>query len=230
MTALRIPSPREGWRAFAGEVGVIVLGVLIALGAQQLVENWQTRKDVAAFRETVDREVAYNLYALDMRDRQVDCDRRKVAELEAWVVRSRSGAAMPPIYPYPPHTSSPYWGAWTSRDAETYRQLPAEVRQKYAMFFDGLANYITSTGRQLDAWAELRQFGEPGPLTIAERRTVRMRIERLKRSIAIDHENIGYERKVAAQLGIRAIEPQDIGAEELANALRCRSILTPPQS
>jgi hypothetical protein len=28
--------PLHGWRAFAGEVGVIVLGVLIALGAQQL--------------------------------------------------------------------------------------------------------------------------------------------------------------------------------------------------
>lgn len=31
----RIPTPLHGWREFAGEVGVIVLGVLIALGAQQ---------------------------------------------------------------------------------------------------------------------------------------------------------------------------------------------------
>lgn len=227
MTWLR---PRDGWRAFAGEVGVIVLGVLLALGAQQAVESWQIRRDVVAFRETIDREVSYNLYALDMRDRQVECDRRKVAELEAWLVRSRNGASMPPIYPYGPHTSSPYWGAWNSRDAETYRQLPAEVRQKYAMFYDGLANYITSSLRQIDAWSELRQFGEPGPLTITDRRTVRMRIERLKRSIAIDHENIGYERKAAGQLGIRAIEPQDIGKEALAEGLRCRSILVPPKT
>ena len=35
---LRIPKPLRGWREFAGEVGIIVLGVLIALGAQQLVE------------------------------------------------------------------------------------------------------------------------------------------------------------------------------------------------
>jgi hypothetical protein len=35
---LRIPEPLHGWREFAGEVGIIVLGVLIALGAQQLVE------------------------------------------------------------------------------------------------------------------------------------------------------------------------------------------------
>ncbi len=35
---LRIPKPLHGWREFAGEVGIIFLGVLIALGAQQLVE------------------------------------------------------------------------------------------------------------------------------------------------------------------------------------------------
>lgn len=38
--------PLNGWRAFAGEVGIIVLGVLIALGASQLVENWQWRQQV----------------------------------------------------------------------------------------------------------------------------------------------------------------------------------------
>ena len=32
-----LPKPIHGWRAFWGEVGIIVLGVLIALGAQQLV-------------------------------------------------------------------------------------------------------------------------------------------------------------------------------------------------
>ncbi|URD60378.1 hypothetical protein M8312_11380 [Sphingomonas sp. KRR8] len=35
---LSIPKPIHGWREFAGEVGIIVLGVLIALGAQQPVE------------------------------------------------------------------------------------------------------------------------------------------------------------------------------------------------
>jgi hypothetical protein len=34
-----LPKPLHGWRAFAGEVGIIVLGVLLALAAQQLVEE-----------------------------------------------------------------------------------------------------------------------------------------------------------------------------------------------
>ena len=30
-----LPKPLHGWRVFVGEVGIIVIGVLIALGTQQ---------------------------------------------------------------------------------------------------------------------------------------------------------------------------------------------------
>jgi hypothetical protein len=46
---VELPKPLHGWRAFVGEVGVIVLGVLIALGAQELVEslNWHEKVEAA---------------------------------------------------------------------------------------------------------------------------------------------------------------------------------------
>ena len=34
-----LPKPLHGWREFAGEVGVIVLGVLIALGFEQIASE-----------------------------------------------------------------------------------------------------------------------------------------------------------------------------------------------
>lgn len=34
-----LPKPLHGWRTFAGEIAIVVIGVLIALGAQQVVEN-----------------------------------------------------------------------------------------------------------------------------------------------------------------------------------------------
>ena len=36
---LHLPKPLHGWREFAGEVGIIVLGVLIALAADALIER-----------------------------------------------------------------------------------------------------------------------------------------------------------------------------------------------
>jgi hypothetical protein len=47
---VRLPKPLRGWREFGGEVGVIVLGVLIALAAQQAVEWVHERQDVAQLR------------------------------------------------------------------------------------------------------------------------------------------------------------------------------------
>jgi hypothetical protein len=41
-----LPKPLHGWRAFAGEVGIIVIGVLIALGAEQMVETLHWRQKV----------------------------------------------------------------------------------------------------------------------------------------------------------------------------------------
>lgn len=33
-----LPKPLHGWHKFAGEVGIIVVGVLIALASEQVVE------------------------------------------------------------------------------------------------------------------------------------------------------------------------------------------------
>jgi hypothetical protein len=47
----RLPKPLHGWREFAGEVGIIVVGVLIALGAEQVVESlhWANKSRSAKF-------------------------------------------------------------------------------------------------------------------------------------------------------------------------------------
>jgi hypothetical protein len=43
---VHVPKPLHGWRALAGEIGIIVVGVLIALGAQQLAEDWHQRAEL----------------------------------------------------------------------------------------------------------------------------------------------------------------------------------------
>jgi len=46
---VHLPKPLHGWRAFVGEVGIIVLGVLIALAADALIErtNWLRKVKLA---------------------------------------------------------------------------------------------------------------------------------------------------------------------------------------
>ena len=42
----RFPRPLHGWRALAGEIGVIVVGILIALTGEQLVQQFHDRSDL----------------------------------------------------------------------------------------------------------------------------------------------------------------------------------------
>jgi len=52
-----LPKPLHGWREFAGEVGIIVIGVLIALGAEQLIERLQWRDKVHETTIQLDAEL-----------------------------------------------------------------------------------------------------------------------------------------------------------------------------
>lgn len=52
-----LPKPLHGWREFAGEVGIIVIGVLIALGAEQVVERWHSDAQANQARATLRAEI-----------------------------------------------------------------------------------------------------------------------------------------------------------------------------
>ena len=64
---VHLPKPLHGWREFAGEVGIIVIGVLIALGAEQVVETVHGNAEVRQFRGAVSDELAYDLGAYKQR-------------------------------------------------------------------------------------------------------------------------------------------------------------------
>jgi hypothetical protein len=59
----RLPKPLHGWREFAGEVAIIVLGVMIALGAEQVVETLHWKHVAAAARESVGEEMNGEYFA-----------------------------------------------------------------------------------------------------------------------------------------------------------------------
>lgn len=57
---VHLPKPLHGWREFAGEVGIIVIGVLIALGAEQVVETIHLRQEALGAEQRIKDELAGN--------------------------------------------------------------------------------------------------------------------------------------------------------------------------
>jgi hypothetical protein len=90
-----LPTPLHGWRAFAGEVGVIVLGVLIALGFGQLAESMHDNIVAEQARDAIRAEVRENLWWLNVRERDESCIRRRLAELGDLLAQARQGAQIP---------------------------------------------------------------------------------------------------------------------------------------
>ena len=78
-----LPKPLHGWREFAGEVGIIVIGVLIALGADSLLEDWRWHRQVEQANETFKTELltsagnAYERFAIQ------DCLTGRLREIAA---------------------------------------------------------------------------------------------------------------------------------------------------
>jgi len=80
---IHLPKPMHGWRAFAGEVGIIVLGVLIALGFGQVVEQWQWHREVGETRQAIADEIAVSAVQGAERLAIEDCLRDRIGELSA---------------------------------------------------------------------------------------------------------------------------------------------------
>ena len=64
---LQMPKPLHGWREFAGELGVIVLGVLIALGLGQFAQACNDRKSTCDARDAIRAEISSILGQLSLR-------------------------------------------------------------------------------------------------------------------------------------------------------------------
>jgi hypothetical protein len=85
--------PIHGWRAFAGEVGIIVLGVILALAFGQLAQAWQWRQDVRTARAAIHREMAFDLALAADRLRIAKCVDRHLGDASQRIeVVAQSGA------------------------------------------------------------------------------------------------------------------------------------------
>ena len=95
----KLPTPMHGWRTFRGEVGIIVIGVLIALGAQQVAERWRDRQLAEQTRTAVAEEINQNLLNLSLRATAEPCFGRRLDELHAIVIAwGRTGTFETPLW------------------------------------------------------------------------------------------------------------------------------------
>jgi hypothetical protein len=153
-----LPKPLHGWREFAGEVGIIVIGVLIALGAEQLVEAAHQRQEGAQAERIIRSEVELNLGRLQSRMEIHSCVVRRIDQIQALL----DGAASDSTIITPSWIGRPqYWTYLNSRwQAESQAGRAALVDPSrlsyYGIMYSRMQNLLDEMGVEQTDWAKLR--------------------------------------------------------------------------
>ena len=223
-----LPKPLHGWREFLGEVGIIVIGVLLALTAEQIVEAWHWRNEAREFRRAVDKEAALNLgyYAVDQL--QAKCAAQRLDQLVQVLQRSRDGQpvrlATGINQPYLPDLS---FSVWDSKDPQAFAQLPLDVRLQYAQLYELFRTTEGISQAQNVTWKKMAAFEEEGPWTLDDRRQLRALIDDaggLRYALSGNWPDVLQH---ATSLGIQPeMEPWEKDmARGIPKSVLCRSIL-----
>jgi hypothetical protein len=181
---IHLPKPLHGWREFLGEVGIIVIGVLIALGAEQLVEDLHWRNEVQEMDRRIQAEVVENLTNAEERFAIEMCLRPRLGELRDSLLLDRAiwpgsrasfaddiyKSGFPSVY----RTPSRPWieASWhTALNGEALGHFNPDRVQLLAPIFDDIDQLRGMQAEEVRASEELGDLAFAGPISAAERRS-----------------------------------------------------------
>ncbi len=172
-----LPKPLHGWREFTGEVGIIVIGVLIALGAEQVAETWHWREQVHGGRDALRGDFINIVEDADERIAEDRCIRARLALLRN-LLDANAGRL-----PAMGHIGSPPARPWypTSWDSLVASDVSTHMSRDDLLMFGGIAHQARgaedSVNREIDDWAVLyTMVGPARPLAAGEAAQLRKAI------------------------------------------------------
>jgi hypothetical protein len=133
------PKPWHGVREFLKEYLIIVVGVLTALGAEQVVEWAHNRAEVTEAREALRQEISANARSLRFALAE---DRCFLVSLDHYVAWAKGGPRAPPVIDstgFPGTFSS----VWDVARAGAVAHMPLKERMAYANFYALAGNHLT---------------------------------------------------------------------------------------
>jgi hypothetical protein len=159
-----LPKPLHGWREFAGEVGIIVVGVLIALGAEQVVEEIHWNREVAGAREALGYEIADSVGQGYEREHIYQCVERRLDLLAAIVDKAGETGRLPPLGS-PASTPFRSWvdATWrTTMAGDAASHFGRRELDIYGVVYVFIQYLQQLSPRELTVWSRLDSVAGPG--------------------------------------------------------------------
>jgi hypothetical protein len=220
------PKPWHGWREFLKEYGIIVLGVLTALGAEQLVETLHWRHKVDQADGALRRELEENVGFASVQQSMNACSKRYADILEAAVIKNRPDV-IEALHKWGMPLSGRPWhlDTWTAAlDAQIPDRLPPETVQAYSLAFHLVSSESSQQYELIDLYGQswTGRFGHlDNPVVATEliRFVDQIRVNETRRF------NITRSLLTAAQDRLNVKAPSDALAQAQKEASECEAML-----
>lgn len=187
-----LPKPLHGWREFAGEVAIIVLGVLIALSAESAVQSMEWRQKVGAAVADMNNELrsgdgpeAYERLAVH------DCVASRLERLRASVERGDRAASRKLIDQFwLPNRTWDSLARDAANTADVAAHMPHEQMLEYRIAYEMVPDMQRLAEKELADLGHLRGLPASGGLLATdEKHSTIDAIEALK----IDNDTFARE-------------------------------------
>jgi hypothetical protein len=161
---IRKPKPIHSWRELLTEIGVIVIGVCIALAGEQTVEWLHWRTQVAEAREIIAAELAHSVEGAITRLRAEPCMERRFDELAQILDAAGKSGSLPPVgdIGLPPRN---LWlsGSWESVVAsQTATHFPRQQLADLSHAYKIIEKIDQFNAGETNDWRDLYALVGPG--------------------------------------------------------------------
>ena len=201
-----LPKPLHGWRELTGEVGIIVIGVLIALGAEQAVEAVHNRADANDARAEVNAEVVTDITRINQRALADGCVESRLGEIDRIVdsasadgkIERPSWIGRPPLY----GIESARWDA-ASQSGRVSR-LPSDWQGEFGFLYTALRRFAYVNDAEQQVWSRLEALAGVDRLTpdgklaikadVAQARYLNFQVRQISNAIFLTADRQGLRR------------------------------------
>ena len=147
--------PVHGWREFASEIMVIVIGIVIAIGGEQVVEWSHIRTTVGEVREAMRTELGGNRARLEQARSQTKCALSRLNMLDHWTATAPPGSRILELGS--PALWNLHSSAWeVAKSSAAAAHFGLAERLQYADAYDSVANEQKYLFDEQENWKQLR--------------------------------------------------------------------------
>ncbi len=224
------PKPVHSWRELFSEVGVVVIGIVIALTLEEGVRTLHDREIASEAREAVKEEIRQNLSYMSGRLETQPCIERRLDEIGRILETSREGelstrpnwVSQPSVY----FLSNQRWQAATGSGRVSL--LSTDEQGSLGVFSVINTRFNEAEAREQAAWSQLRGLESwQGPLGSEGRVHFATAVQEARYEIWETRITIGLALRLGEKLGIKPDMPKTMDKSYVVPHAICLPISTP---